>query len=120
MQDDLGESLEKALIGDESEEIAEATKPQPQSLDPGDPVCAPVLVERRRRKTVDLEIDRRLIRIEVIVARNAKTTRLVLVGIGTMLLFATLEYGGIIGDNKTPIWATAVIRGLHFAFGDAQ
>jgi hypothetical protein len=120
MHDELGKSLETALIGDEADEIAEATRPQPQSLDPADPICVPVLVERRRRKTVDLEIDRRLIRIEVIVARTARTTRLVLVGIGTMLLFANLEYFGIIGTSKTPIWATAVIDGFRFAFGGTQ
>lgn len=117
MHDDLGKLLESAIHGDEAEEIAEATLPQPQSLDPGDPICAPVMVERRRRKTVDLEIDQRLIRIEVLVKRAAKSTRLALIGIGTMVLCALLEYAGLLGHNTAPTWATAVIDGFRFAFG---
>lgn len=117
MRDDIGKRLENAILGDEAEEIAEATRPQPQSLDPGDPICVPVLVERRRRKTVDREIDKRLIRIEALVNRTAKSTRLALIGIATMVLCALLEYAGILGHNTAPIWATAVIDGVRFAFG---
>jgi hypothetical protein len=120
MRDELGKRVEEIIHGPEADEIAEATRPQPQSLDPGDPICVPVMVERRRRKTVDLEIDRRLTRIEVLVTRTAKSTRLALVGIGIMVACATLEYVGILGHNQAPIWATAVVDGARFILGGNQ
>lgn len=97
---------------------AEPTRPQPNSLDPGDPICQPVLVERRRRKTVDLEIDRRLIHIERIVVKSARFTKATAIGLGVMVLFASLEYLGILGHDQTPIWAGAVIHGVKIAFGN--
>jgi hypothetical protein len=120
MHEDLGKRVEEIIHGPEADEIAEATRPQPQSLDPGDPICVPVMVERQRRKAVDLEIDRRLIRIEVLVARTARSTRLTLVGIGIMVACATLEYAGVLGRNRAPIWATAVVDGARFILGGNQ
>jgi hypothetical protein len=117
---EVGEQLENVLHGDLADEVAEATRPQPNSIDPGDPVCVPVMVERRRRKTVDLEIEKRLIGIEVLVARTAKSTRLALIGISVMVGCALLEYAGILGHDTTPIWATAIVDGVRFAFGGAQ
>jgi hypothetical protein len=96
----------------------EPTRPQPNSLDPGDPICAPVLVERRRRKTVDLEIDRRLTAIQAVVIRSAKFSKFSAIGLAAMVIFASLEYLGILGHDRSPIWASAVIDGVKFAFGN--
>lgn len=120
MRDDLGKTIENVIHGSEDSEILEATRPQPNSLDPGDPLCMPVMVERQRRKVVDNETDARLVRIEVLVARTAKTTRLTLVALSTMVLFAALEYTGIIGRDKPPIWASAVVDGVRIVLGVQQ
>jgi hypothetical protein len=120
MRDDLGKTLENVIHGPEEREILEATRPQPESLDPGDPLCLPVMVERRRRKLVDNETDLRLLRIEVLVARTAKTTRLTLVALTTMVVCAALEYAGVIGRDTPPIWASAVVDGVRYALGVGQ
>lgn len=117
---DMGKTLETALQGDLEAEVLAATRAQPDSLDPGDPLCLPIMVERKRRKQVDNETDLRLVRIELLVARTAKTTRLILWGICTMVVAAVLEYSGVIGHDHAPVWATAVIDGLRFAFGGAN
>jgi hypothetical protein len=98
----------------------EITRPQPNSLDPGDPICQPVLVERRRRKTVDLEIDRRLTAIQAVVVRSAKFSKISAIGLVAMVVFASLEYLGILGHDRAPIWASAVIDGVKFAVGNFQ
>lgn len=87
-----------------------ATRPQPPSLSPNDPICAPVLVERQRRKYVDDTIDARLRRIE-------RLQRLQLLAFGTMVAFAALEYAGVIGENRHPIWARSVFDGIMWVFG---
>lgn len=94
------------------------TRPQPNSLDPGDPICQPVLVERQRRKAVDKEIDRRLTAIQVVVIRSAKFSKFSAIGLAAMVVFASLEYLGILGHDRAPIWASAVIDGVKFAFGN--
>jgi hypothetical protein len=94
------------------------TRPQPNSLDPGDPICQPVLVERQRRKAVDKEIDRRLTAIQAVVIRSAKFSKFSAIGLAAMVIFASLEYLGILGHDRSPIWASAVIDGVKFAFGN--
>ena len=102
----------------QDDQEAEPTRPQPNSLDPGDPICQPVLVERQRRKQVDREIDRRLTAIQTVVTRSAKFSKVSAVGLVTMVVLASLEYLGILGHDRAPIWASAVIDGVKFAFGN--
>lgn len=106
-----------AELEDLFSEEGEATAPQPKSLSPQEQVCVAVLVERERRKAVDRIVFQRLTGLESLTRKSLKFSRLTTVGVGTMVLFAALEYAGIIGHDPAPIWATAVIDGARYALG---
>jgi len=101
------------LFADEGE----PTQPQPNSLGPQEQVCIPVMVERQRRKQVDKVVFQRLTSLEALTRKSLKFSRLTTIGVGTMVLFAALEYVGIIGHDPAPIWASAVIDGARYALG---
>lgn len=117
------EELQAAL--DDSETTSPGgVQGHPQSLEPGDEICQPVKVERARRKFVDDGIFRRLTRIQKAVEgsidsieKNRKIQRLTAIGVLTMVVFAALEYMGIMGPGGHPIWARAVIDGLSTVLG---
>lgn len=83
-----------------------------RSIEPGDAVCEPILNERSRRKEEDTELRRELVSIRAGVDRNHLLTKKVAGGIATIVVFATLEYLGVLGEGKPPIWSRAVIDGL--------
>jgi hypothetical protein len=86
------------------------TPPQGRSLGPDDPICKPVMIERRRRKWVDAAFDKRV----RIINRNVRIT---MYAVLTMVVFAGLEYLGVLGNGAPPIWARAVFDGLKVAVG---
>lgn len=79
-----------------------------RSVEPGDKVCEPMLVERARRKDVDDEIRTNLDSIRAGVDANRNLTKRGVLGIGLIFLLAMLEYLGIVGEGKPPVWARAV------------
>jgi hypothetical protein len=107
------DDLEELLSDDRDED----TVPQPNSLSPGDPLCAPVLVERQRRKRVDRAMLTRMQTLERISLKAVKFSRISAIGIGLMVVFASLEYLGILGHTNPPIWASAVLDGARYALG---
>jgi len=88
----------------------ETTIPEGGSIDPQEPICRPVLVERARRKLVDVSIDRRL----RILGRQVQVT---MYGVIAILSFAGLEYLGVIGNSSGPVWARAIFDGISVAVG---
>jgi hypothetical protein len=92
-------------VHDLTADIEETTPVPGQSLDPGELICRPVLAERARRKSVDDDTNRRL----VILARQVRVTMWLVM---TMVAFASLEYLGIMGSERTPIWARAMFDGV--------
>jgi hypothetical protein len=109
------EGMQEALDADEL--TSPGGREQPRSIEPGDEICEPVLVERRRRKFVDDGIFRRLARIHQVVQTNQKIQRFTAVGVLTMVVFAALEYMGVLGPGARPIWARAVIDGIGAMLG---
>lgn len=87
----------------------EPTVPEGLS-DPPAALCQPVLVERRRRKSVDEAIDRRL-------RAMGRQLNVTMWGVIAMISFAGLEYLGILGHENPPTWAIAVFEGIAFAMG---
>lgn len=83
-----------------------------RSIEPGDQVCEPVLRERARRKGEDTDIRGVLQLIQTSVDTNHKLTRKAAMALFAMVLMAALEYMGVIGGGKAPIWAKAVIDAL--------
>lgn len=88
----------------------EPTIPEGGSIDPGEAICRPVMVERARRKAVDIAIDRRL----RILGRQVQIT---MYGVLAIISFAGLEYLGVIGNGSGPTWARAVFDGIAVALG---
>lgn len=78
------------------------------SLEPGDKVCEPMLQERAKRKETDEEIFHQLDSIRVGVDTTKRLTKRGVVGIGMIFLLAGLEYLGVLGEGKPPVWARAV------------
>jgi hypothetical protein len=88
----------------------EVTSPEGISMQPGDPICQPVLTERARRKAVDEVFSKRL----GIVARQ---TQITMWGVFIIIGFAGLEYLGILGHQGPPTWARAVFDGIALISG---
>ena len=83
----------------------------PEGLsDPPAALCMPVLVERRRRKSVDTAIDNRL-------RAMGRQLHVTMWGVLTIIGFASLEYFGILGNGKPPTWTSAILEGVAFAIG---
>lgn len=73
--------------------------------------CLALALERELRRETNQTLSVRLGRIE-------RNSRVILAGIATMVLCASLEYAGVIrsGSGKT-VWSHAVVTGLRVAIG---
>jgi hypothetical protein len=92
--------------------VASAYGANAKSLEPGDSACDPVLRERARRKAEDDDTRTALKLIQSSVDTNHKLTRKAAAALFAMVLMAALEYMGVLGNGKAPIWAKALIDAI--------
>jgi hypothetical protein len=100
------------MLDIEHETPASSRRPEKPCAEPTtERLCDAVEHERARRKASDRILNVRLGRIE-------RNSRVIMAGIGAMILSAALEYGGIIGKNADhTVWSHSIITGLRVAIG---
>lgn len=77
---------------------------------PSEP-CLALALERELRRVNNQTLSVRLGRIE-------RNSRVILGGIATMVVCASLEYAGVIGKGSDrTVWSHAVVTGLRVAIG---
>jgi hypothetical protein len=88
--------------------VDENTPVEGASMQPGDSLCQPIIVERQRRKAEDARVRAQL-------RATLRWSRTTGIAVLAMVAFASLEYLGIIHQQPAPVWARAVFDGIAFA-----